>query len=122
MRRDMDYVRLLLIDLSNEKCNMSISRDEKDVDSQKYLNHLKLLEDAQLIELDIKSTKDGHHLTECPRLTWEGNNFLDTIENDTVWNKTKEVAKSQGFELAKMSLDLIKSLAIQQTKQLFNIE
>lgn len=119
MRRDMEYVRLLLIDLSNGKYNERISRNEKDLDSQKYLNHLELMEDARLIKLDITLTKDSHLLKKCPRLTWEGNEFLETIENDTVWNKTKEILIAKGFEITEMSFEVIKQLAIAQGKQLF---
>jgi len=118
----MEYIRLLLIDLSNGKYNERFSRNEKDLAHQKYLNHLNLLEDAGLIKLDLKKTKDSYHLSECPRLTWDGNVFLDAIENDTVWNKTKEVAKSKGFEIAGMSFEVIKQLALTQGKQILGIE
>ena len=128
MRRDMEYVRDLLIDLSNGKYKEVIYKDDYQSDqstieeAEKYIYHLEILRDGGFIAFKQVSTFEANIITDTPKLTWSGNDFLDAIENDTIWEKTKDRAKSQGFELAKMSLDLVKSLAVQQAKQLLNIE
>lgn len=46
------------------------------------------------------------------RLTWQGHEFLDSIRNDTVWNKTKDSFVSKGVS---MTFELVKSAAIDIT-------
>ncbi|WP_150283806.1 DUF2513 domain-containing protein [Rummeliibacillus sp. TYF-LIM-RU47] len=120
MRRDMEYCRLLLIDLSKGKFNRSIPRNE---DGEKYKYHLELLESAGLVSLEfVQPSSFGYHLKEIPKLTWEGNDFLDAIENDTIWENTKSFAKSKGFEVAKLSFEILKEIAIGQGKKMLGIE
>ncbi|MEQ6353930.1 DUF2513 domain-containing protein [Lysinibacillus sp. M3] len=128
MRRDMEYVRLMLIDLSNGKFNRKIPHTDRMPAShereeyEKYMYHLTLLKDGGFISYKMDGTFDGNLLYACPQLTWEGNDFLDAIENDTVWNKTKGIAKEKGLEIAKISFDVVKNLAIQQSKKMLGIE
>ena len=42
------------------------------------------------------------------RLTWDGHEFLDSIQSDTVWNKTKKVFTEQGVT---MTIDLVRDVA-----------
>lgn len=128
MIRDMEYIRDVLIKLSrgeyieNIETNDSPSETKIVDEGQRYLYHLKILQDAGFITMKTASSFDGTFLLQPPRITWAGNDFLDAIENETVWGKTKEVAKAQGFEVAKMSIEVLKSLAIQQAKLIFNLE
>ena len=114
MERDWDIIREILIKL--EKTNP----DEKfvklsDFPEEKHFivsYNAKLLIDAGLVQGKIMpfrgvSPKPADLYLE--NLTWNGHEFLDTIKNDTVWQKTKESFLSRGLD---MSLDLVKSVAI----------
>lgn len=128
MRRDMEYVRLLLIDLSNGKYNKMIPHANRMPQSpekeniEKYLYHLTLLKDGGFISYKMDATFEGNHLFECPKLTWNGNDFLDSIENETVWNKTKEAVKKKGLEVGQLSFDVLKTYATFQVKTLLGID
>ena len=43
------------------------------------------------------------------RLTWNGHEFLDSIRDNKIWEKTKEHFSQKGIE---MSFELVKSAAI----------
>ncbi|MGF0469895.1 DUF2513 domain-containing protein [Lysinibacillus sphaericus] len=55
-------------------------------------------------------------------LTWEGQDYLSAIEDDNIWNKTKGYAKEKGLEIAKISFEVVKNLAIEQSKKILGIE
>ena len=107
MKRDMDLVRILLIEM--EKTPSYLSNPNLDIPgySQEEVHfHLMLLEEAGLIKArDMSAGNDIYWIPE--RLTWQGYEFLEASKNNDVWNKTKEImAKSGGFvfEIAKSVL------------------
>lgn len=124
----MEYARLMLIDLSHGKFNKSIPRTDRMPQSpqreefEKYMYHLMLLKDGGFISYKMDETFDGYHLYDCPQLTWAGNDFLDSIENDKVWNKTKELVKQKGLEVGQLSFDVIKTFATTQIKSLLGMD
>ncbi|MBF9195409.1 DUF2513 domain-containing protein [Microvirga terrestris] len=102
MKRDMDLVRNLLLEIeASEKPALYIS----DLISADRLNgidqptielHLKLLIEAGLIDANQKqgsSTVGGWYVR---RLTWDGHEFLDTMRDPEIWRKTKEGASAAG--------------------------
>jgi len=119
MRRDMDFVRKLLLDIANGECktefNSAVEEDEK------YLYHLKIMKQADLIDFRLNEFKGGALLYDVPTLTWEGNDYLDAISNESIWNKIKEGIKSKGMELGQVSFEVLKEFAKLQIKNKLGI-
>jgi hypothetical protein len=101
MKRDMELVRLILLDIEGET--------EVDLSpySQEQINyHQKLLYDRGFIDgIDISSFV-GWEIME-PQLTWEGHDFLDDARNENVW---RESMTQLGKAVGTASLDVIKAV------------
>ena len=83
----MDFVRQILEEI--EKRNPEASNPGVDVDGRKpkeILYHLKIMEDARLVE-GVKSNPVG-----CIRMTWEGHEFLEQSRDESIWQQAKEKA------------------------------
>lgn len=110
MKRDMDLVRRILTETeeSTNPLNASVFVDERhDYNSVGY--HIKIMRDARLIEATIQGA-DGipYYFCQIDDLTWEGQEFLANVKNDSVWSKVKTtVAKRTGDA----SFSVISSLA-----------
>ena len=68
--------------------------------------HISIMRDAGLVKASISPADDDpYYLCFINSLTWEGNEFLDAVRNETVWGKTKSaIAKTVGdttFEMVK---------------------
>ena len=106
MKRDMDLCRKILLTIEAHTQNKEIYGfyvDGYDRDVVKY--HCDLLKQAGFI---TKSSKDILGEVIVGELTWEGQDFLDKIREDTVWNKIKEVITQKGVTL---TFEIIKSVA-----------
>jgi hypothetical protein len=68
------------------------------------IEHIRLMIEAGLIE----GYPAGRSALFATRLTWEGHQFLSTLQSPALWAKIKTEAKDQGIAL---SLDAIKTLA-----------
>lgn len=115
MQRNWDTVRLILTKLEDKKVtpHYLTLEDFGDIDAQKKHEisyHVRLLMEIGLIEGKIQSLIGGGGPSDFAiiQLTWSGHEFLDSIRNDTVWNKTKEVFASKGLD---MTFDSIKTVA-----------
>ena len=88
MKRDTDLVRKILFaveecDQDQREC-VPLGFDGHDKKTVAY--HVWLLMDAGLIE---GLSKPGF-CWQAQRLTWAGHEFLQSIRDDTIWNKAKE--------------------------------
>lgn len=129
MRRDMELVRKLLIDTADNvsEYNLIIIPDNQgqveQAERDKLLKyHLEIMRQNHLLDFEAHDYLDGSCSIINVQLTWAGQDYLSNIEDDTIWNKTKNVAQEKGLEIAKLSFDLLKNLAAQQAKQLLGIE
>ncbi len=52
--------------------------------------NLALLVQAELVRGEVHRTVDEELFSTVDSLTWEGHAFLDTIRDDSVWDRTKE--------------------------------
>jgi hypothetical protein len=110
MKRDMDLVRKILREAAESNGPLDASAFVSDDTSFAFVAyHVKIMEDADLIEARILRAKgSGTVIAEILNLTWEGQDFLDSVRSDDVWSKTKmTIAKAAGAA----SLEVTKSIA-----------
>jgi Hypothetical protein (DUF2513) len=87
MKRDMDIIRLLLIEQETGERPEELNwQDEKLV-----VYNIALMLDAGLIEGKIIPDTCGNPTAAVIiRMTWAGHDFLDSARDPTIWNKAKE--------------------------------
>ena len=129
MRRDMELVRKILIDTAEgvSDYNLQLGRyanaDVEDVRlDEKLIYHIKIMCQKDLLTFKTMDELEGDCKIFDVELTWEGQDYLSAIEDDKIWNKTKGIAKEKGLEIAQISFEVVKNLAIQQSKKLLGIE
>lgn len=120
MKRDMELVRKMLLDFSRGEAQKNFNTDNEA--DQLYMYHLEMLKEAGFINFEEKKFKGGMFLLEAPTLTWGGNDYLDSVADEKIWNKTKAALKSKGIELSSIPFSLLKDLAVIQGRQLLGLE
>jgi len=106
MKRDMELIRKLLFLIEELDDPHKELKIPSDIDKQVAVYHLKLLEQAGYTENNIKYA-GNQPLWIYSSLTWDGHEFLDSVKNDTVWEKVKEGIKSKGLELGQVSFSVL---------------
>jgi Hypothetical protein (DUF2513) len=116
MKRDMDLIRMLLIQKETGEAPPELANYPGPL----IAYNVALMKDAGLIEAAIAKGPDGTPSgAVIIRLTWAGHDFLDAARNDTVWRAAKEKVLKPGvswtFDLLKETL---KGLANQQLSRI----
>ena len=100
MRKDVDLIRLLLLDLEGEE-----SVDLTDFTTDQINYHKALVVEAGFAEgaITYSTSKDASpdvpDLAILRRLTYAGHEFLDSSKNEKVWSKAKEMVQRNGLAL-----------------------
>ncbi|WP_267428063.1 DUF2513 domain-containing protein [Methylobacterium sp. GC_Met_2] len=94
MKRDMDFIRTVLLDVEAEKMQARYDEligkedEENGLQLDKLRYHCKIIADAGFV-----NCINDMSLGQVPiDLTWSGCDFVDTIRDDDVWRKTKSGA------------------------------
>jgi hypothetical protein len=120
MKRDMDLIRKMLLALESEEPSEIAWKDVKEgYSEEQYAYHGNWLIDSGLVE--GSSVTDGQGLPSgniLLYLTWNGCDFLDSIRDASIWEKTKANLLKPG---ASMTFALIKEYATFQVKQKLGI-
>lgn len=121
MRRNMDIIRELLIKISEGI--ETLEYDPQNSTDKIYIYHIELLEQAGFLKYD-RMFQDMVPMIyiDRPRLTWNGNDYLDSIANESVWNKTKDIIISKGLELGDVPISVIKELTKSQLKKIIGLD
>ncbi|WP_438316108.1 DUF2513 domain-containing protein [Sporosarcina sp. FA9] len=114
MKRDMELIRQLLF-LVESQVDKKELRLPSSIDRNQAVYHLELLEQAGYAKNNIKYA-DDIPMWIYSSITWGGHEFLDTIRNETVWAKVKEVVKENG---GSVSMEVLKTLAIKVSETIF---
>lgn len=125
MKIEIDYIKRILNsieDCDNNDCpSLKYLMDYLDVSDEKEIIklrfHLNILKDGGFIEsqsndFGILTGLNGHLITNSSvgtRITLSGSQLLESLKNDTIWNKTKSVLK----EISVDTLKQIPALAIE---------
>lgn len=110
MKRDMDLVREILLEIEKSYVSTAIRDlhiDGYDMETIAY--HCKILHEVGFIS-DYKAQYADNKLYSfgVGSLTWEGNDYLNKVRDNTVWQKTKDVIKDKGLPLV---FDTIKTIS-----------
>ena len=116
----MELVRdlLLLIENNDDSKELKIPNEWN---REEVAYHLKILDEADYVKNNTKWA-GNQPMWLIASLTWDGHEFLDSIKNDNVWNKTKDGIKDKGLELGTVPIEVIKEFAKLQIKSIFGIE
>ena len=79
-----------------------------DLEDKVYYQHCRLLDEAGYIRAYIVRTS-GLDFYWPRQITWSGYEFLETFENETLWQRAKDEAREQGVGL---SLDILKRIGL----------
>lgn len=125
MERDMDFTRSILFAIEKSKPGKDYTdylpgfdegqepSEELD-DKRKY--HMLLLRDAGYVKgVDLKASF-GENFADIlnPQLTWQGQEFLEAIRENTTYEKAKSTVKEKTGAL---SFEFVKEVAIQLGKR-----
>jgi hypothetical protein len=108
MKRDMDLIRLLLLQCEGEEPKPDLSSYTE----EQQVYHAALLVEAALIHGAVLKDGEGHLVgAAMVRLTWAGHEFLDAARNETIWRKAGERIKKAGVQVTVAVLEeLLKKL------------
>lgn len=121
MKRDMDFIRQLLLDIEGGQYGFATLTDKEagnyglpsnparpgDEESFRLRHHLKLLKEVGFVEFETPGQYDRSALWVVTGITWKGHDFLDSVRDPAIWAKTKDGAKAAGG----FTVDLLGSLA-----------
>ena len=115
MKRDMDLIRLLLIQVetSEEPRGMDQYPEE-----ERAYNAALLIEAGLVKGTVVPNAEGGIHAAVITRLTWEGHDFLDAARSETVWTKAREKVLKPGLSWTfSMLLEFLKAEAQAQMQK-----
>ncbi len=115
MKRDWDVIRNLLIDIEALTYSDSFDLNTHELDDP--------LEKIKLEMADLLLAKGFFTGERVPyldgglglynlKLTWDGHELLDTLRDQNVWNRIKEISKEKGVDLTFESIKVMLSLAL----------
>ena len=102
MRRDMDVIREVLLEVESHSGNRFLAYSKEDDGVKAY--HAMLLREEGYIK--ASGTLGGTVLAR--RLTWDGHELLDNIRDDGVWSNVKQ---KLGDVSGSASLEIVKTIA-----------
>jgi len=111
MKRDMNLIRLLLLETEGEDPKPDLSAYTED----QRVYHSALLIEAGLVHGEIVTEGNGQPAgTVILRPTWAGHEFLDAARSDTIWHKAGERIKKSDVDV---TLSLLQEILKQLAKQ-----
>ena len=124
-KRDMDYIRTLMLEIEEGKTDfdtltlevaVALGMEKNDYlsksDAAELELHLELLEDAGWVE--FYKLNDGWRVK---KLTSKGHDFLDSVRDPKIWQRTKSGAEAAGGFTVELLSELAKGFVKHQIKQ-----
>jgi hypothetical protein len=115
MKRDLDLIRQILLAIENDQQPLTIAGET----AARVGYHVQLLLDEGYVEGNV--LWDGVGEDHVPvgycvnRITMAGHDYLDSIRDPKVWNKTKSVLENVGGSAA---LEVVKDVAVKVMTEL----
>lgn len=110
MKRDMELVREILLKIEEQYVATTIFNLKiEGYDFPTVAYHCKIMHEAGLLShYSDQHGNDTIYAYQVGGLTWDGNDYLDKIRDDSVWQKTKDVVAEKGLPLI---FDTIKTIS-----------
>ena len=108
MKRDMDLVRKILLEVEKAEHDLDISRFSYLNENKDVINyHLEMLIERGFIKGKLHKEWGGNVVCgTIEGLTWEGQDFLEVVRDEGVWMRAKQtISKTVGTT----SLDVLKN-------------
>jgi hypothetical protein len=127
MKRDMDLVRDLMLKIAEADNATALGklvcgRDTGDQNYEIAAYHLQMLiEEAGLVRGIKAHSNSGKEWIQL-QLTWQGQDFLESVRDATVWESTKEGANKLGGASFDLFLSLAKAYLRAEAKKRLNID
>ena len=116
MKRDMDLIRRIAIEVEAMPPRQALTGLEE-VDPFEFAFHAQLMLEAGLISGEIHEyISDDPPAVFVRRLTWEGCAFVDSVRDQTLWNKAKSTVLAPA---ASFTFGLLKDWVREEIKQGF---
>jgi Hypothetical protein (DUF2513) len=122
MKRDMKLIRELMLAIESHDGSKYWAEDleitgDRDISEIKY--HLQLLVEAGFINANIENHKgsDSPYIL-IDGILWNGHEFLDNAQNESIWGKTMEIVKEKG---GSVSVGVLTQLLTSAAKQHFGL-
>ena len=109
MKRNMDLVRLILLEIENIYQSTAIYNLTIDgYDAEMIAYHCKIIHEAGLIsEYKAQYADNKLYGFGVGSLTWDGNDFLDKIRDDSQWKKIKDAITEKGLPMVIETIKLV---------------
>ena len=122
MKRDLDLIRGILLFVEDKAgINKGVGLNELlalNANRDLVAYQLELLSDAGFIDAEPMKGLGGYLDFYIRRLTYNGHEYLDSIRDETIWEKTKEKLAMVG---GASTLVVVKELAVSISKNLLGI-
>jgi hypothetical protein len=110
MRRDIDLIRLILMEIETGTAPEGLNRHtEKEI-----VFHSALAIEAGLLQGQVLRNETRGDSAIIERLTWAGHDFLDSARDETNWNKAKAMIAQAG---GAWTFEIVKSLLVELAKK-----
>lgn len=111
MKRDMDLVRHVLVTVEDADSQVEYGELVTTAwDMQMVAYHVEIMYQYGLLDATaIKEANGGVTRGFVNGLTWAGQDYLDAIRNDAVWERTKRIVRDT---LGSTTMDIIKKVAV----------
>ena len=121
MKRDMDIVRAILVVVETQEAGVHISGVPTvgEASAETVAEHIRIMKDADLLYAEVIGSSDQGYVVHIFGLTWKGHDFLESVRNDTVWQKVCGKIKDVG---AGMTIELVKELATSYLKEMLQLK
>jgi len=98
MKRDMDLVREILIQISDSKSGFAPDKfDIKGYTWDQIGYHCLIMAEAGLIEATNSTSQSSTSPEAVPtRLTWHGHEFIENAKNENIWRDAKGAVSKLG--------------------------
>ncbi len=120
MKRDMDLIRKILLEVENAEYDLDISRFSYLSENKDVINyHLEILIEHGLLKGFLHREFSGHIIGgTIEGLTWEGQDFLEVVRDEGVWMRAKQtISKTVGttsFDVLKNTCTAIATAIIKE--------
>ncbi len=104
MKRDMELIKIILLNIENDKANNKIEGyEEQEVMYNKFLLNEAGYIDA-IIAKDTESASSKLVRVYVENLTWKGHELLDVLKDDNKFNLIKDLGKNLSLEALRMAI------------------